>query len=80
MANYYDYSVRHVWNRTTGVGVGIGSSPDGKTVVCVSLEGEPINPTLPEGWQTINWSALTLEAAQHLYECLHCIRHLWEET
>ena len=69
MANYYEYSIKLVSN-PDHVGVGLGDAPDGKEVICVGLEGAPINPELPENAKATGWIALTPECAKELLRIL----------
>jgi hypothetical protein len=69
MANYYEYSRLDVPD-PEAVGVGKGDAPDGSPRICVSLEGLVINRGLDPSWKSVNWTALTLPAAQHLRDLL----------
>jgi len=78
MANYYEYSIADVTDPEC-VGVGSGDAPDGSMRICVSMEGEPINPELDSSWHKVDWRALTPACARSLYEQLTMVRHLFEQ-
>jgi hypothetical protein len=78
MANYYEYSIQDV-TEPECVGVGCGDAPDGSARICISMEGEPVNPDLDSSWHKVGWKAITPACARHLYEQLTMVRHLFEQ-
>jgi len=78
MANYYEYSIQDV-TEPECVGVGFGDAPDGTARICISMEGEPVNPELDSSWHKVGWKAITPACARSLYEQLTMVRHLFEQ-
>jgi hypothetical protein len=70
MANYYEWCVLMARNPEL-IGEGLGTTPRGEKVICVSIQGRPINRNLPQSAKDLNWMALTEECARSLFRTLY---------